>query len=210
MNAWKPRKGTYEIDRVFPSLGRVRLRTGTHDRRRAQQYELLLEMLPLETVRLIAERRISLRVAYDAWAAGRAAELPTAQMLLLLADELPPGWSGRRSPWDRRRVRVASARLNFSCRCMRMRPSPICRRSCESCGHSWNIEARRSIAAVLPASRSCVIGSRSTPRSANDLRPCRRSPSRASVPGIPAPFPRLGRSPVHSGRIGVRVGGPCV
>lgn len=85
---YKPNEGSYEIDRIFPGIGRVRLRTGTSDRRRAQQYETMLEVLPLQVVRLIAAKRIPLRVAYDAWVAGRVNELPTAQTLLALADEL--------------------------------------------------------------------------------------------------------------------------
>ncbi len=88
MTPWKPPRGTYEIDRVFPAIGRVRIRTGTHDRRRAEQYETMLELLPLETVRLIVGRRLSLRAAYDAWTSNRVGDLPTAKTLLRLVDEM--------------------------------------------------------------------------------------------------------------------------
>lgn len=78
---YKPTRGTYEVDRIFRGLGRVRIRTGTHDRRLAQRYELMLESLPLETVRLIVDDKLPLRFAYDAWSAGKADTLPTAQGL---------------------------------------------------------------------------------------------------------------------------------
>lgn len=88
MSPYKPRQGSYEIDRIFPTLGRVRIRTGVHDRRLAQRYEVMLETLPLETVRLIVQRRLPVRVAFDAWSRGDVAGLPTAQTLLPLIDEL--------------------------------------------------------------------------------------------------------------------------
>lgn len=86
--SYKPQQGTYEIDRIFPTLGRVRIRTGTHDRRLAQRYEVMLETLPLATVQLIVDRRLPIRVAFDAWSRGDVAGLPTAETLLPLADEL--------------------------------------------------------------------------------------------------------------------------
>jgi len=88
MSPYKPKEGSYEIDRIFPTLGRVRIRTGVHDRRLAQRYEVMLETLPLETVRLIAQRRLPIRVAFDAWSRGEVAGLPTAETLLPLGDEL--------------------------------------------------------------------------------------------------------------------------
>jgi len=88
MSPYKPRQGSYEIDRIFPTLGRVRIRTGVHDRRTAQRYEVMLETLPLATVKLIADRRLPIRVAFDAWSRGDVAGLPTAETLLPLAGEL--------------------------------------------------------------------------------------------------------------------------
>lgn len=85
MSPYKPQEGTYEIDRIFPAIGRVRVRTGTNDKRMAGRYELMLESLPLETVRLIAQRKIPIRVAYDAWVIGEANTLPTAQTVRPLA-----------------------------------------------------------------------------------------------------------------------------
>lgn len=85
---YKPERGTYEIDRIFRGLGRVRLRTGTHDKRRAQQFEAMLESLPLETVRLILDDRLPLRVAYDAWSAGKANTLPTVQGIRPLVETM--------------------------------------------------------------------------------------------------------------------------
>lgn len=78
---WKPTKGTYEIDRTFPSIGRVRIRTGTHDKRLASRYETMLESLPLETVHLIVGGALDLRVVWDSWSAGRMGEIPSAQVL---------------------------------------------------------------------------------------------------------------------------------
>lgn len=91
MAAYKPTRGTYEIDRIFPAIGRVRLRTGTHDKRVAERYEAMLEALPLETVRLIVDGKIELRVAYDAWASGRASSLPSADTLRQLLATMQ-GW----------------------------------------------------------------------------------------------------------------------
>jgi hypothetical protein len=68
---YRPRRGTYEIDRVIAGVGRVRLRTGTHDRRRALQYEAMLDALPLETIRLLVAGQVSLREVWDAWTTGR-------------------------------------------------------------------------------------------------------------------------------------------
>ncbi len=85
MTAWSPKKGTIEIDRTFPTLGRVRLRTGTHDQRRARQYETMLEQLPLATVRLILGKQLDLREVWDLWSAGRQSEIPTADALRPLA-----------------------------------------------------------------------------------------------------------------------------
>jgi hypothetical protein len=79
VSAWKPAKGTYEIDRIFPTLGRVRIRTGTHDKRRAEQYEQMLGLVPLDVVRLIAEDLVSLREVFDLWSQGRP--LPSADEL---------------------------------------------------------------------------------------------------------------------------------
>lgn len=88
MSPYKPKQGSYEIDRIFPTLGRVRIRTGVHDKRLAQRYEVMLETLPLATVQLIVDRRLPIRVAFDAWSSGRVDALPTSQTLLPLADEL--------------------------------------------------------------------------------------------------------------------------
>lgn len=88
MSPYKPAQGSYEIDRIFPTLGRVRIRTGVNDRRLAQRYEVMLETLPLATVKLIVERRLPIRVAFDAWSRGDVASLPTSQTLLPLTDEL--------------------------------------------------------------------------------------------------------------------------
>ena len=85
---YKPKQGTFEIDRIFPSLGRVRIRTGVSDKKLARQYEVMLETLPLSTVKLIIDRRLPIRVAFDAWRSGRVDTLPTAETLLPLADEL--------------------------------------------------------------------------------------------------------------------------
>jgi hypothetical protein len=86
MTAYRPKKGTCEIDRVIPPLGRVRLRTGTHDKRRAQQYDDMLNLVPLDVVRLIASRQLTLREVFDLWSQGRA--LPSADELRPLAATL--------------------------------------------------------------------------------------------------------------------------
>lgn len=79
-----PERGTYEIDRIIETIGRVRLRTGTKDKRVAQRYENMLDALPLAVVKLIAARQLSLRVAYDAWTAGQLRGLPTGESILPL------------------------------------------------------------------------------------------------------------------------------
>jgi len=79
--AYKPARGSYEIDRIFRGLGRVRLRTGVYDKRLADRYEAMLEGLPIETVRLVLDDKIPLRAAFDAWSAGQAHTLPTMQGL---------------------------------------------------------------------------------------------------------------------------------
>lgn len=78
---YKPAKGTYIIDRIFRGVGRVALRTGTHDKRRALQYEHMLEDLPLDVVRLIVDGVLELRETYDLWVRGETKLLPTAQLL---------------------------------------------------------------------------------------------------------------------------------
>lgn len=79
MSPYKPAQGTYEIDRILPTVGRVRIRTGTHDRQLAIRYEAMLDNLPLDAVKLIRDRKLSLRQAYDAWSTGRAHTLPSIQ-----------------------------------------------------------------------------------------------------------------------------------
>lgn len=86
--AYKPHRGTYEIDRIFPSIGRVRIRTGTKDKRLADRYELMLESLPLEVVRLIGDGKIPIRTAYDAWSTGQASTLPNAQSVRPLVETM--------------------------------------------------------------------------------------------------------------------------
>jgi integrase len=88
VSPYKPNQGSYEIDRIFPQIGRVRIRTGVFDADLANRYEVMLEMLPLSVVQLIADKRLPIRVAFDAWARGDVAGLPTAATLLPLADEL--------------------------------------------------------------------------------------------------------------------------
>jgi hypothetical protein len=79
MTPYRPKTGTIEIDRIFPTLGRVRLRTGTHDARLAARYDAMLDALPLDVVKLIRDRKLALRQAYDAWSSGRAHTLPSIQ-----------------------------------------------------------------------------------------------------------------------------------
>jgi hypothetical protein len=79
MSPYKPKHGTYEIDRVLPTVGRLRIRTGTHDKQLATRYEAMLDALPLDAVKLIRDRKLTLRQAYDAWSTGRAHTLPSLQ-----------------------------------------------------------------------------------------------------------------------------------
>jgi hypothetical protein len=79
MTPYRPKTGTIEIDRIIPPLGRIRLRTGTHDQRRAEAYDRMLDVLPLDVVQLIAARQITLREVYDLWSSGRP--LPAADEL---------------------------------------------------------------------------------------------------------------------------------
>jgi hypothetical protein len=79
MSAWQPKKGTREIDRVIPTIGRVRIRTGTHDKRLADNYDRMLDAIPLDVVRLLADKLITLREIYDLWTRGRT--LPSADEL---------------------------------------------------------------------------------------------------------------------------------
>lgn len=86
MSAWAPKKGTLEVDRTFPGIGRVRLRTGTHNKRLATAYESMLEQLPLSIVKLLVDRKLELRVVWDAWRSGQLSTLPTAATLQSLAE----------------------------------------------------------------------------------------------------------------------------
>lgn len=83
---YRPKSGTIEIDRSIPPIGRVRLRTGTHDQRRAEAYDRMLDVLPLDVVQLIAARDITLREVYDLWSHGRP--LPGADELKKLVPAL--------------------------------------------------------------------------------------------------------------------------
>ena len=88
MSAWKPGRGTYEIDRIIPPIGRVRLRTGTHDARIAARYEAMLDALPLDVIRLLLQpgHPVTLREVYDLWIQGRP--LPSADELRPLVPTL--------------------------------------------------------------------------------------------------------------------------
>jgi hypothetical protein len=77
--AYRPKSGTIEIDRIIPPLGRVRMRTGTHDQRRAAAYDRMLDVLPLDIVRLLLAKEVTLRELYDLWSQGRP--LPSADEL---------------------------------------------------------------------------------------------------------------------------------
>jgi len=86
MSAWQPKSGSREIDRIIPPLGRIRLRTGTRDARRAAAYDRMLDVLPLEVVQLLRDRALTLREVYDRWSTGQP--LPSAQDLRPLATTL--------------------------------------------------------------------------------------------------------------------------
>jgi hypothetical protein len=79
--AYKVQHGSYEIDKIIRPLGRVRLRTGVFDKRLAERYEVMLDDLPLEVVRMILDDVLSLRETYDLWCRGETKLLPTAQLL---------------------------------------------------------------------------------------------------------------------------------
>jgi hypothetical protein len=79
MAAWKPGKGTYEVDRIIAPLGRVRLRTGTRDARRAEAYDRMLDDLPLDLIRLLQAKAITLREVYERRRLGRP--MPSAEEL---------------------------------------------------------------------------------------------------------------------------------
>jgi len=86
MSAWQPKSGSREIDRIIPPLGRIRLRTGTRDARRAAAYDRMLDVLPLDVVQLLRDRTLALREVYDRWSTGQP--LPSAQDLRPLATTL--------------------------------------------------------------------------------------------------------------------------
>src|SRR5437773_3604604 len=92
VSAYRPKTGTIEIDRLIPPLGRVRLRTGTHDARRAEGFERMLDVLPLDVVRLIVDRDVTLREVYDLWSQGKP--LPSADELRPLLPTLE-AWLAR-------------------------------------------------------------------------------------------------------------------
>jgi hypothetical protein len=79
VTAWQPKQGSREIDRVIAPLGRVRLRTGTRDRRRAESYDRMLDDLPLDVIRLLVAKVITLREVYELRQAGKP--LPAADEL---------------------------------------------------------------------------------------------------------------------------------
>lgn len=92
--SYKPRRGTYEIDRIIRPLGRVRLRTGTTDKRIAERYEVMLGDVPLEVVRMLRDKVITLREVYDLWSRGETRLLPSAQSVRPLAATMLD-WAGQ-------------------------------------------------------------------------------------------------------------------